>query len=174
MFSRNIVLIGFMGTGKTSVAKELSERCGMKMTDLDQLIETRQKMSITEIFQVHGEEYFRQLETNLFNELLGEENTVISCGGGTVLRKENVAMMKKTGHVVLLTAKPQTIFERLQGCESRPLLRERNTLESIRKLLETREKRYEEAADIFVETDEKSISAICAEIINKLKGLDEE
>lgn len=168
MFSYNLVLIGFMGTGKSTVATYLSKQYHMDIIEMDALIEQREGMSIPEIFQVHGEPYFRSLETNLLKEMQTYENKIISCGGGAALREENVREMKKNGKVILLTARPETILERTREDNSRPLLKDRKTPESISLLMEQRREKYLAAADLSVATDNKSIPEICKEIIEKL------
>lgn len=163
----NIVLIGFMGTGKTTVAKALHQRFGMDIVEMDQIIAEREGMSIPEIFEKRGEPYFRDAETRLLIELQGRKNVVISCGGGTPLRGENVAEMKKNGRVVLLTARPETILERVREDHGRPLLENNKSLSHITELMEQRRLRYEAAADIIVCTDGKSAAEICGEIAAK-------
>lgn len=163
----NIVLIGFMGTGKTTVAKALHQRFGMDIVEMDQIIAEREGMSIPEIFEKRGEPYFRDAETRLLIELQGRKNVVISCGGGTPLRGENVAEMKKNGRVVLLTARPETILERVREDHGRPLLENNKSLSHITELMEQRRPRYEAAADIIVCTDGKSTAEICGEIAVK-------
>ena len=107
-FDYNIVLIGFMGTGKSSVSSYLKKAFDMDVIEMDQVIAQREKMSISDIFKTKGEEYFRNLETNLLIEMQSKKNTVISCGGGVPMRERNVVEMKKNGKVVLLTASPET------------------------------------------------------------------
>ena len=118
-FDYNIVLIGFMGTGKSTVSDCLHSMFGMKVVEMDQVIAEREQMSIPDIFAAYGEEYFRGLETRLLVEMQSRKNTVVSCGGGAALRERNVAEMKKNGKVVLLTASPETVYERVKddgGC----------------------------------------------------------
>ena len=114
LFSYNIVLIGFMGSGKSTISDYLSTVFDMKLVEMDQVIAEKEEMSIPDIFATYGEEYFRNLETNLLKELQTGQNCIISCGGGVALRQENVVEMKKNGRVVLLTASPETIFERVK------------------------------------------------------------
>ena len=170
----NIVLIGFMGTGKTTISEYLKEAYGMDIIDMDQEIVDREKMSIPEIFAIHGEECFRNLETNLLIELLQKKNTVISCGGGAALRERNVDEMKKNGRVVLLPASPEIIFERVKDSDDRPVLRGRKNVAGIAELMEQRRAKYEAAADLIISTDHKTVPAICEEMIKSLKGMDEE
>lgn len=165
----NIVLIGFMGTGKSTIAEFLKNTLNMEVVEMDQLIEQREGMSISKIFETHGEEYFRDLETNLLIEMQSKSNVVISCGGGTPMRERNVAEMKKNGKVVLLTAKPETIFERVKDNHDRPLLENNKNVFYIEELLEKRRPKYEAAADFVIETDQKSAAEICEEIMQKLR-----
>lgn len=168
----NIVLIGFMGTGKSAIANCLSKMLPMETVEMDEVIAERARMSISDIFVVYGEEYFRNLETNLLVELQ-EKAMIISCGGGTPLRDNNVAEMKKNGRVVLLTAKPETIYERIKNSHDRPLLENNKNISFISKLLEERKAKYEAAADVVIETDDKNKLQISEEIVGKLLEMDE-
>jgi len=165
----NIVLIGFMGTGKSTISAYLSEQFGMEAIDMDQVISEREGMPISRIFEVHGEEYFRNAETNLLKELQTKNNVVISCGGGTPLREENVVEMKKNGKVVLLTAKPETIFNRVKDNHDRPLIENNKSVEFIEELMLKRKDKYIAAADVIIETDNKDKQQICHELIDALK-----
>jgi len=137
---KNIFLIGFMGSGKTTVASYLGKAYQMKTTEMDGAISEQEGMSIPDIFALHGEEYFRRLETAFLIELRQEKGVVVSCGGGVPMRSENVAEMKKNGRVILLEASPETIYERVKDSNDRPLLegnkniayRRRNYAESFR------------------------------------------
>ena len=127
LFDYNIVLIGFMGAGKSTISDYLSTMFDMDIVEMDQVIAEREEMSIPDIFATYGEEYFRDLETNLLIEMQSHKNAVISCGGGAALRERNVAEMKKNGRVVLLTATPETIFERVKDSNDRPVLNGRKS-----------------------------------------------
>jgi len=166
----NIVLIGFMGCGKSTVSKGLQRKYGMEIVEMDDIIAKRCGMSISDIFKVHGEEYFRNLETSLLKELQEKTNVIISCGGGTPLREVNVIEMKKNGKVFLLTAKPKTILERVKNNHDRPLLEGNKNVDFIENLLSQRREKYEKAADVIIETDGKSIDSICEEIMGHLKA----
>lgn len=169
---QNIILIGFMGTGKTTVSEKLKELYGFKILEMDQVIAEQEKMSISEIFSKYGEEYFRTLETNLLTSLQKTNHMVISCGGGAALREKNVLEMRKNGCVVLLTASPETIWKRLKNQDDRPVLNGRKTVRDIEVLMETRRERYEAAADLTIETDEKTVCEVCEELMDRLKGLE--
>lgn len=169
LFNYNIFLIGFMGAGKSTISDYLKNVLAMDVVEMDQCIVERQEMSISDIFETYGEEYFRELETNLLIEMQSRSNVVVSCGGGVPMRERNVAEMKKNGRVVLLTAKPETILERVKDNHDRPLLENNKNVSFIADLLEKRRAKYEAAADIVVETDGKSELEICEELIHRLR-----
>ncbi len=174
LFDYNIVLIGFMGAGKSTISDFLRTVFAMEIVEMDQIIAERQGMSISDIFENYGEEYFRDLETNLLIEMQSRTNVVISCGGGVPMRERNVVEMKKNGRVVLLTAKPETILERVKDNHDRPLLEGNKTVPYIAQLMEKRREKYEAAADIVIETDGKSELQICEELVQSLRTLDTE
>lgn len=165
----NIFLIGFMGTGKTTVSQELSKRTGLEEVDLDQEIERRQQMKIREIFSSYGEAYFRKLETSLIQEYEKKQGYVISCGGGAALRKENVRSMKEGGCVVLLSASAKTVYERVRYGKNRPLLEGNMNVDYISGLMEQRREAYAAAADVTVVTDGRTPKEITEEIIKMVK-----
>ncbi|MBQ8280116.1 MAG: shikimate kinase [Roseburia sp.] len=166
---KNIFLIGFMGSGKSTIAKVLSEKLGVEQVEMDEMIVQEQGMPITEIFEKFGEEHFRDIETDLVRRLQEKDGVVVSCGGGAVLREANREMMKKSGAIVLLTAKPETILERVKHSTNRPILNGNMNVEYIAGLMEKRRACYEDAADFVIETDDKSREEICDEILTKLK-----
>ncbi len=172
LFRYNLVLIGFMGAGKTTMSDYFSTMFAMDSVEMDQVIARREGMTIPDIFEVHGEEYFRDCETNLLIELQSRKNTVISCGGGVPMRDRNVAEMKKNGRVILLTATPETILERVKDDHSRPLLENNKNIPFIQSLMDKRREKYEAAADIIIPTDGRSIQDIGEEIISRLRELD--
>lgn len=165
---KNVYLIGFMGSGKSTVACELRRQTATILVEMDQVIEEQQRMTITKIFEKYGEEYFRNIETELLWDLGTQENLIVSCGGGCVLREQNAEVMKKSGRVVLLLAQPETVLERLRNNVDRPLLNGNMTLEYIARLMSERKPRYEAVADIVVVTDGRSVAEICAEILKRL------
>ena len=174
MFDYNVVLIGFMGAGKSTIADLLRTGWGMERIEMDTLIEEREGMRISKIFETKGEPYFRDLETELLIELQARSNAVISCGGGVPMRERNVAEMKKNGRVVLLTAHPETILERVKDNHDRPLIENNKTVEGISALMEARRERYMAAADLVIETDRKTGEEICRELVEKLHRMEEE
>ena len=168
MPKKQIYLTGFMGTGKSTVLNCLHEICGLQTIEMDEQIVQEEGMSIPQIFQEKGEEYFRNAETALVKRISTMDNVVVSCGGGTVMRQCNVEVMKKEGTIVLLTATPQTVYERVKGCHNRPLLEKNMNPEYIGKLMEARRQKYEAAADLIVHTDGRSAEEISGEIIDRL------
>lgn len=168
LFDYNIVLIGFMGAGKSTISSYLRDMFAMDVVEMDQVIAEKEGMSISDIFEMYGEEYFRDAETNLLIEMQSQTNVVISCGGGVPMRERNVVEMKKNGKVVLLTAKPETILDRVKDNHDRPLLENNKNVPFIADLMGKRREKYEAAADIIIETDGKSKLEICEEMIQKL------
>lgn len=164
---KHLFLVGFMGAGKSAAAKILAKKQGCKLVEMDQRIEEEEKMSINEIFEKYGEEHFRDIESRLIRKLGAEEASVISCGGGAVLREENIEFMKKYGTVVYLSARPETIYQRVRHSKTRPVLNGHMNVEYIGKLMEKRRGRYEKAADVTIETDDKSLEEICEEILRR-------
>lgn len=160
----NIFLTGFMGTGKTTVSEELCRRSGMRGLDMDKAIEEQEGRTISGIFKQDGEACFRKLETDWLRNMKDRKDCIISCGGGTPLRAENVREMRKNGVIVLLTAEAETIYERVKDSHDRPLLEQDKSVEFIKGLLEQREEKYAAAADIVVRTDGKTAVEIAEEI----------
>jgi shikimate kinase len=165
---KNVVLTGFMGTGKTKVGKELSRLLNMKLIDADTEIEKAEKMTINEIFKQFGETRFRDIESEMVKKLSEYKNSIISTGGGVVLRQENIDALKKKGVIICLMAKPETILKRTCNNNDRPLLQVENPIEKIRELLNFRKPFYEKA-DIIVDTEDKTPLQIAEEIIERIK-----
>jgi shikimate kinase len=165
---KNIVLAGFMGTGKTEVGRELARLLDMKLIDVDTEIEKSQKMAINEIFKQFGEPWFREIETEMIKKVAENENIIISAGGGAVLKQENMDTLKKNGIIVCLTATPETILKRTSNNRGRPLLLVENPLERIKELLNFRKPFYEKA-DVMIDTEGKTPLQIAEEIMEKVK-----
>ena len=165
----NVFLIGFMGTGKSTVASDMGDRYELQSVEMDETIASVEGKPISDIFAEYGEEYFRNLETSFLESMKEQKGKIVSCGGGVVLRDENVQLMKTNGVIVLLTASPEEILKRVANDEGRPLLRGRKNISAITELMEKRRRRYEEAADIIVCTDSKTASEISTEIMDELK-----
>lgn len=142
----------------------------MEVIEMDQIIAEREGMSISDIFELHGEAYFRNLEANLLKEMKNRSRVVVSCGGGTPMRECNVAEMKKNGCIVLLTARPETVFARTKDNHDRPLLEKNKSVEFIAELMEKRREKYEAAADIIIETGGKNKKEICEELVRRVSA----
>lgn len=167
----NVILIGFMGSGKTTVGIRLSYKLKRVVEDTDKLIEKKENVSISEIFSTRGEEAFRKMETACLRELLSSgQERIISTGGGLPTRKENHALLKRLGTVVYLQISPECVWERLKDDTQRPLLQCENPLGKIQELLSKRASLYEEAADIVVNVDGKNMEQVLAEIMEKLEA----
>ena len=165
---KNLILTGFMGTGKTEVGRELARLLTMKLIDIDTEIIKSAKMSINQIFEQFGEQKFREMETEMIEKVSREKNVLISTGGGAVLRQENMDALKKTGIVISLMATPETIHRRTSGTSERPLLQVEKPLEKINELLNFRKPFYEKA-DMMIDTEDKTPLQIAEEIIEKVR-----
>lgn len=162
----NIILIGFMGSGKTTVGRRLAERLSYSFCDTDNLLEQKASDTINHIFQVHGEEYFRNMETDLLKELSQNlRNTVISTGGGLPLRKQNASLLKEMGYVVFLKTSKDTTLKRLSGDTTRPLLKGDELDKKVENLLGIRVPIYENAAHKIIVTDDRTVDEIVAYIM---------
>lgn len=166
---KNIVLVGFMGTGKTAVAQELSKRLNMPVLNLDDMIERDQKKSINEIFKEYGEPYFREVEKKITKFVSQKEGVIIDAGGGIVLNEENVKNLKRNGILFCLNATPDVILERTKGFKHRPLLTVDNPKKQIEELLEKRRPFYSKA-DFIIDTSDKNISQVADIIIKKYES----
>ena len=129
-------------------------------------------MEIGDIFAKYGEEYFRRRERDIIQSLENRRGVIISCGGGAVMREENVRNLKKSSRIVLLTAEPETILERVKHSQERPLLNGHMNVEYIGELMEKRREKYEAAADLIVSTDKKTVNQVCEELIQRLRETD--
>lgn len=167
----NIILIGYMGCGKTTTGKNLARTCNMQFMDTDEEIEKQQGKAISEIFAQQGEMAFRDMETAFLSKLLQEQaqSLVISTGGGMPLRGENKELLQKLGSVIYLKASPNIIYERVKGDTKRPLLQCDNPLKKIEEMQAHREIHYEKAAKHVICVDELR-QADAAELIKKLLG----
>jgi shikimate kinase len=164
MSKHNIVIMGFMGTGKSSVARVLATRLGMDALDMDDLIEEREGRLIRDIFAQDGEPYFRQLERAMVQELAGRNGLVIACGGGVVLNPDNIQDYSQTGTVVCLMAEPEEILARVARQTHRPLLEDGDKAERICSLFEQRRTLYESIPNR-VKTDGKDLETVADEVL---------
>lgn len=169
---KNIILIGFMGSGKTTTGLKLSYKIHMPVEDTDKLIESKQGKSISDIFAQDGEEAFRQMETELLREIAGRNyGRIISVGGGMPVREENRALLKQCGKVFYLRAKAETIYDRIKEDTTRPLLQCADPLAKIRELLAERAEAYETCADVILDVDGLPVFKVVEEIMKPRKLL---
>ncbi|MBI5223762.1 type I 3-dehydroquinate dehydratase [Candidatus Micrarchaeota archaeon] len=160
---KSIALIGFMGSGKTTVGKLLSKHLKKDLIDLDQKIELKTGKSISEIFERYGEDEFRRIETEELQKALEGDAKVIACGGGAILRRENLEQLEKNAVVIWLFAQPETIIKRTKGNEKRPLLKsktQKERIERIYSMLEQRIPLYSQCADLVISTERKTVENI--------------
>jgi shikimate kinase len=164
----NVILTGFMGTGKSSIGRLLASRLAYRFCDLDAILVKQEGKSINEIFSSEGEKYFREIESAVLNSILQQTSQVISTGGGIVISQKNRDLMRKAGIVINLVASPETVLCRLQNDDERPLLRDSKSLEHIEKMLLEREPFYSDA-DIRIDTNGKNVEDVAREILNFLE-----
>lgn len=162
-----IIIIGFMGVGKTTIGKNIAEKLNMKFIDMDEELERREKYTIPEIFNNNGETYFRMIETKLLNELVTKDNLIISTGGGIVTIEENCEILKKEEKVIFLDANLETIINHISNeIDQRPLLK--NSLDlnkTISDLLNKRKDKYKEISDVVIDVNNKNIEEVISQIL---------
>ena len=168
MSHRNIILIGPMGSGKSTIGNIIARRLHREFQDSDHFIEERTGVDIARIFDVEGEQGFRDRETNALNELLSENNRVIATGGGSVLRRQNQQLLKQKGYIVFLDTTVNQQMQRLQRDKKLPLLQTENPRERLDSLLLERRPIYLDLADLAVKTDKRMARRLAADIINQL------
>lgn len=167
----HIILIGFMGAGKTSVGRRLAKVLHLDYVDTDDMIEEQQQMQISVIFAKHGEPYFRDLETDVLKQLQkADDRKVIAVGGGLPVREENRVLLRELGTVIYLKAEVDTLVGRLSGDTTRPKLQGGDLRERIVTLMQEREALYEEVAACEIRTDRKRLFEVVAEITEKVNG----
>ena len=165
----NIVLIGYRGTGKSTIAKLLAEKLNRPLIPIDELIVKKAGMIIPEIVEKHGWDYFRDLESDVSAEIANKDNCIIDCGGGIILREENVKNLKKSGKCFLLKADIDTVISRIQGDDNRPSLKEGLSFrEEQEKVLKEREPKYRAAADVEIDTSSLSIEQSVEKILGNI------
>lgn len=163
-----VFLIGFMGAGKTTIGQALSARLNKPVYDTDQMIERKYGQSISRLFELYGEQKFRKLETALLKEIT-KESSIITTGGGIILTKENREFMKKNGDVIFLQCDFSSLWERLEGDRTRPLIYHRKK-EEVEALYKNRLPLYLESATITVDTTDKTVEETVDEMIRRLNG----
>lgn len=167
---KNIVLSGFMGTGKTEAGRELARILGWNIIDVDDEIVKAEKMTINEIFAQFGEPAFRDMEAAVIRGISKKKNVIIATGGGAVLRQDNTDALRQNGIVVCLTASPETILKRIGGSSERPLLKVKNPLRKIRELMQARMPFYQKA-DIVIDTEKKAPREVAVEILERCSAI---
>ena len=166
----NIALFGFMGVGKTVVGKLLAEKTGFTYIDIDEEIVNRKGKTIPLIFSEEGETSFRAIEKQVTRDIASNRGQIIACGGGTVLKPENRDSLRSSSSMVLLTADPQIILQRVEAeGETRPLLMVDDKINKIRNLLADRNPKYVEAADLIVDTSDITPDEVVEEILKNLE-----
>ena len=163
---KNIVLVGFMGTGKTTVGQLLARQLGWRFVDLDREIEVRCRMEVSVIFAEYGEPYFREQETAVIKSLIGQSGLVVATGGGAVLRDDNIAALRQCGLIVMLSAAPDVIVKRLEQDRQviRPLLQGPDKLQRVGSILADRQARYA-LADVSIDTDQLTPAEVVQQIL---------
>lgn len=165
---KNIIITGFMGTGKSAVAEELAQKLKMEFIDMDRIIEERQGTSVSDIFARYGENYFREQENKLVKELSLKGNMIIATGGGALLSSDNARILGQMGEIICLYADPRTIYDRLKKENDRPLLKGKDILGEISLLLKKRERIYDKIK-CKINTTNFTIQEVVDEIINLLE-----
>ena len=159
----NLYLVGFMGSGKTAVANEVTETTNLKYIEMDEFIEKKENRSINNIFEDSGEDYFRKVEKEVLKEISLNDNQIVSCGGGVVIDEDNINLMKNTGILICLQAKPEVIYQRVKNQKHRPLLNVNDPQVKIMELLKARTPYYEKA-NYIIETDDLSIKQVAQKV----------
>jgi shikimate kinase len=164
---KNIVLTGFMGSGKSTVGKKLGEKLNLKVIDTDDVIEEDSGLKISDIFAQQGEKYFRELEKEAVRKVSALEDHVIITGGGVVLNKENMENLRKRGTIIYLHARPEVLHERVKDETHRPLLQVKDPLNRVRELLDYRARFYSDN-DLEIDTSNLSVDEVVGEIVRKI------
>jgi shikimate kinase len=166
----NISLIGFMGSGKTTIGKLLAERTGYLFIDLDRIIELSESKTINEIFTCSGEEHFREIESKIIKKVYFNNKCVFACGGGVILRGENMKLIRRNSTVFYLEISPREALNRLEGISDRPLLRKPDKLKNATALLESRNSIYKKYSDIIIQNEGSSAESAVDEILEKFQN----
>lgn len=168
----NIILIGYMGSGKTSVGKLLAKTCKYQFCDTDEIIEKNEGERISEIFEAKGESHFRMLETQTLEQLQGKmKRCVLSTGGGMPCSEVNAGLLKSIGTVFYLKVSKDIVLGRLQGDTTRPLLQNGDLEEKVEQMLKLRDPLYERAADVIIQTDTMSVKEIVNEVMKQVEQI---
>lgn len=166
---KSIVLIGMMGAGKSAVGRCLQHRFGFSRFDTDQMVTSKFGMPISEIFSRHGEDKFRDAETETLQALATSHPAVIVTGGGIILREQNLALLKRLGAVVWLQADEATLFKRASRTGNRPLLQHKNPRDAFARMLQARLPLYAKVSDIHVDTSMLTGEEVAVAVLSKIK-----
>ena len=166
--SRNIFLVGLMGAGKTTVARQLARRLGKTFYDTDHEIERRTGVRVQVIFEIEGEPGFRAREAQMVDSLTALQDVVVGTGGGVVLKPENRALLAARGFVIYLRAQPRDLYQRTRHDKSRPLLATDDPLARLEELQRVRDPLYREVADLIVDTGRQSVGALVDQLLKRL------
>ena len=158
--SNNIILVGLMGAGKSTIGRSLAKKLKKGFYDSDRVIEERTGVDIATIFEIEGEEGFRNREAQVIKELCQLKNIVLATGGGSILRDENRENMKEFGQVIYLSTTAELLYSRIRHDKSRPLMQTSNPLETLKKLLQDREPFYKEVSDVIITTGRQKATLI--------------
>lgn len=166
----NIILIGMRGSGKTTVAKQLAKKLNKEYKEMDELIVVKKSMSIPEIVEKHGWDYFRDLESEIVQELCQQDNIIISCGGGVVVRPKNITILKKNGKLFWLQVSVETLLKRIGDDANRPSLTGKaSRKEDMEEVLQQRYELYKNAADVIIDTEKMNAKEVADTIIKNSK-----
>lgn len=165
---KNIVLVGLMGAGKSTVGRHLGKRLQMEFHDSDTEIEQRTGVSISTIFEIEGEKGFRAREEQIINELCHYSNIILATGGGSVLSENNRIVIQEAGHVIYLCTSAEQLYSRIRHDKLRPLMQTENPLQTLRNLLKNREPYYLEVADSVIKTGRQRINVVINQILKSL------
>jgi shikimate kinase len=166
--SRNIFLVGLMGAGKTTVARQLARRLGKTFYDTDHEIERRTGVRVQVIFEIEGEPGFRAREAQMVDSLTALQDVVLGTGGGVVLSPDNRTLLKARGFVIYLRAQPRDLYQRTRHDKSRPLLATDDPLAKLEELQRVRDPLYREVADLIADTGRQSVGALVDQLLKRL------
>lgn len=162
---KHLILIGMMGSGKTSVGRRLSEISSLKFVDMDSDIESQEGLSVKEIFSSFSEDYFRNLETHFLQKLMGVSSSIVlSTGGGVILSEQNRSLLKQLGRVYFLSASVDTLYKRVSKSDARPLLQVSDSYKALESLFLSRKAFYESVSDVIVSVEDQSPESVSTAI----------
>lgn len=170
--NKNIILVGLMGAGKSTIGRNLAKQLTKDFYDSDRVIEERTGVDIATIFEIEGEQGFRDREEQVIKELCLMENIVLATGGGSILRESNRKNMRKHGQVIYLCTTAELLYSRIRYDKSRPLMQTDSPQDTLKKLLKDREPFYEDVADIVIKTGKQKAGFIVKRVVEALKNND--